>query len=170
MPDVDIGSEADAELIASAEKFEDRLSARDLEVKSKMEAFIVTQRYHQANVLLMANLWIRYLGFATGMILSLVGASFVLGKLREPAQKLEGKFSMVDLSLRTTSPGIILVALGVLLMFTTLVDEDYYKVTDGNVYLSPAIAETTLQQTSLDTFLPPGSFWDTPTPQPDAAP
>jgi hypothetical protein len=72
-----------------------------------MESFLVTQRYHQAAAQLMAGLWTRYLGFITGMILALVGASFVLGKLREPAQKIDGKFPMIDFSIRTASPGII---------------------------------------------------------------
>jgi len=168
MPAIDIDSDVGEKLVANAETFEDRLNARDLEVRSKMEAYIVSQRYHHQSILLMSNLWIRYLGFATGMILALVGASFVLGKMREPYQKLEGKFSsVVDFSLRTTSPGVILVILGVLLMFTTLVDEDYYKVTDGNIYLSPAIAVTTPEETSLNSSPPPYPFFETSTPQPD---
>ena len=159
IPAIDINSIDGNNLYANAETFEDLLGARDLEVRSRMEAYIVSQRYHHQSILLMSNLWIRYLGFVTGMILALVGASFVLGKMREPFQKLEGKFPMVNFSLGTTSPGIILVVLGVLLMFTTLVDEDYYSVTDGNMYLSPLIIETT----------PGGSFIDSPPPNPYVA-
>ena len=44
---------------------------------------MIKQRYHQANVLLMAGVRVRYPGLVTGMILALIGAVFVLGKIRE---------------------------------------------------------------------------------------
>ena len=101
-PEINIHSTSEVDLNTSAKTFDERLHARQFEVRSTMEVYIVTQRYHQANALLMSGLWVRYLGFITGMILALVGASFVLGKLREPTQKLAGKFSIIDISLRTT--------------------------------------------------------------------
>jgi hypothetical protein len=137
MPTIDIQPASGVPLMTSAKTFDDMLKARELEVKSNMEVFIVTQRYHQVNVLIMSGLWVRYLGVITGMILSIVGASFILGKLREPTQKLEGRISAFDLSLRTTSPGIILVVLGVVLMSITLLDKDIYEVSDRSTYLSP---------------------------------
>ena len=166
MPVVDLQRSSETSLVSGTETFQDQLSARELELRGEMEAYIVMQRYRMASILLMANLWIRYLGFATGMILALVGASFVLGKLREPRQKIEGKISMVDLSLRTTSPGIILVILGVVLMFTTLVNVDSYDVKDGNIYLSPPITIPTPQDFTLETLPPQGSLFDNLTPQP----
>src|SRR5262249_10180503 len=53
-----------------------------------LEQYSVQRRYHQANVLLMARIWTRYLGFVTGMICTLVGAIFILGKLQEPTSAL----------------------------------------------------------------------------------
>ncbi len=123
-------------LLAGADNFVDLYEARQFETRAAMERFIVEKRYHQAGVLLMSGLWLRYLGLVTGMILSLVGASFILGKLREPTQQLEGNFSQISLSISTASPGIILALLGVVLMFATLVDRDTYNVSDANVYLS----------------------------------
>ena len=161
-PSVDINPSAGVELLGSAETFADRWNARELEVRSRMEAYLITQRYHQASVQLMAGLWTRYLGFITGMILALVGASFVLGKLREPAQKLDGKFSMIDLSLRTTSPGIILAVLGVILMFATITDKDNYKITDGGVYLSSGRPADTTDSVPLPTLSPPEEVFVTP--------
>src|SRR5688572_19597272 len=46
-----------------------------------LESLSVDNQYHQANVLLMGRLWTSYIGFVTGMILALVGATFILGKL-----------------------------------------------------------------------------------------
>ena len=166
-PSVDINPSAGMELLGSAETFADRLNARELEVRSRMEAYLVTQRYHQVSVQLMAGLWTRYLGFITGMILALVGASFVLGKLREPAQKLGGKFSMIDLSLRTTSPGIILAVLGVILMFATIKDKDNYKITDGGVYLSSSNPADTTDSLPVPTLSPAEEVFVTPAPGPE---
>lgn len=163
-PAVDINPSAGVELQGSAATFADRLNARELEVRSKMEAFLITQRYHQASVQLMAGLWTRYLGFMTGMILALVGASFVLGKLREPAQKLDGKFSMIDFSLRTTSPGVILAVLGVLLMFATIMDKDMYSFTDANTYFFPVETVSATEIDHLPTPMPPQQMLSTPTP------
>jgi len=165
-PSIDINQTAGDALIASAETFDERMNARQLEVRSRMEAFIVVQRYRHASVQLMSGLWTRYLGFITGMILALVGASFVLGKLREPTQKIEGKFSALDFSLRTTSPGIILAVLGVLLMFATILDKDTYKMTDENVYLFPAKAVDAIDTLIFPTLLPQEQIVETATPIP----
>jgi hypothetical protein len=161
-PAVDINPSAGENLINTAETFNDRVNARELEVRSRMEAFLVTQRYHQASVQLMAGLWTRYLGFITGMILALVGASFVLGKLREPSQKLDGKFSMLDFSLRTTSPGVILAVLGVVLMFATITDKDTLKVTDEDVYLYPVKVADTIENLPVPTLIPAEQIFGTP--------
>jgi hypothetical protein len=42
------------------------------------------------------------------------------GMLREPTSEISGKFSTTELSLRTTSPGIILVVLPVRITTTTI--------------------------------------------------
>lgn len=163
-PPVDIEPSDGESILASAESFADRLSARELEVRSKMEAYIVSRRYHQASLLLMSGLWVRYLGFMTGMILALVGASFVLGKLREPRTKIEGKVSKAAFSLLTTSPGIILALLGTTLMFATIVDKDLYDVRDSNVYIFPAATEDVLKNSSEPTLMPLDKILETPSP------
>ena len=38
-----------------------------------LEDRVVKHRYHQANITLMARVWIKYAGFVTGMILAMVG-------------------------------------------------------------------------------------------------
>jgi hypothetical protein len=100
-----------------------------------LEAHALQRRYHQANVLLMARIWTRYLGFVTGMILTLVGAAFVLGRLREDATKLEGEAQNVKLGLTTASPGLVLAVLGTLLMVIAMVTQTEIAVKDSPVYL-----------------------------------
>ncbi len=160
-------------LLVSSNRFEDLYEARQFEVRAAMERYIVEKRYHQISVQLMSGLWLRYLGFITGMILALVGASFILGKLRVSSQELEGKYVDFSLSLRTTSPGIFLAVLGVILMFTTLVDRDVYEVNDGNIYLQ-GLAPVTIPSPKSIRELPQlpeygggstdGSILPTPTP------
>ncbi len=148
-PALEISPAAGEKLLESATTFEEQESARQAETMLEMEAYVIQRRYHHASVALMAGLWIRYLGFITGMILALVGASFILGKLREPATELTGKASGVDMSLKSASPGILLAVLGVILMFTTIVNKDVYEVQDAPVYVNRQV-----QPISLDLSTP----------------
>lgn len=109
-----------------------------------LDSHILQQRYHQANVLLMARIWVRYLGFVTGMMLSMIGAVFILGKLREPTTELtlgnEGENQKIPSNLKvqlvTQSPGIVLVTLGTVLMLITILVHHSIEVNDAPVYTS----------------------------------
>jgi hypothetical protein len=165
-PTMDVYFSSEENLVSSTGKFSEKIEARKLEILSRMEAYVIERRYHQASVLLMGRLWVRYLGFLTGMILSLVGASFILGKLRESVTEIVGKGSGVDLSLRSASPGIILVALGVLLMFSTIVDNDYIEVVDDNIYISSNDVTGEATPTPINTMVPPEEIFGILTPMP----
>jgi hypothetical protein len=155
MPSIDLDENAGEHLIATDTGFQDKLEARQLEIRSKMELFIVTNRYHQANVLLMAGLWTRYLGFVTGMVLAFVGAAFILGKLRDPSERLELSVAKnILVKIATTSPGLILVVLGFVLIFVTLITKDTYEVKDANIYLSGSnLVESTSATESIPSFI-----------------
>ena len=92
----------------------------------KMKALILLEneslerRHHQANTSLMSRIWIKYLGFVTGMILAIVGALFILGKFREKDSTLNAKTEAAEFSLSTASPGIFLAVLGTILMSITI--------------------------------------------------
>lgn len=110
-----------------------------------LESNALERRYHQANVLLMSRVWARYLGFVTGMILALVGAAFILGKLREEATELSAQASAGAFAMRSTSPGLVLATLGVVLMAITIVTHQEIATADAPIYLrsldpKPAIA------------------------------
>ena len=101
-----------------------------------LEGHTLERRYHQANVLLMARVWVRYLGFVTGMILALVGAVFIMAKLREPASRLEAEGQGFKGSLATNSPGIVLAVLGTGLMLATILSHNEIDVRDAPPYTS----------------------------------
>ena len=115
---------------------EKRQNSARLEALILLEANTVERRHHQANVSLMSSIWVRYLGFVTGMILALIGAVFILGKLEnETPTDLGGKFKELEANLKTASPGIILVVLGSTLMILTIVMQHTVQVNDAAVYL-----------------------------------
>ena len=99
------------------------MSARSQDNLFLLEAFVVHNcRHHQANVLLMTGIWVRYLDFTNATIFAHSSAPFILGKLREPYSSAEGEMQGVGkFSILSASPGIVLAVLGVLLMFTTMI-------------------------------------------------
>ncbi len=116
---------------------------------ARLEAHAVQQRYHQANVILMARIWTTYLGFVTGMILAVVGATFILGKLREPTSEISGKAENWQISIASTSPGLIMVVLGTLLMLVTIMTHHQIDVKDGPLYLGGTATSQTTATTTL---------------------
>lgn len=103
-----------------------------------LEQQTVNRRYHQANVALLVRVSVKYLGFLTGMLMSLVGAVFVLGRLTEATSKLAAEGPFGKFTIATVSPGLILAVLGTALMITTVLVNPPTDVTDGNVYLRPS--------------------------------
>jgi hypothetical protein len=124
------------------DKAEEKIKTAKFKVISMLEENAVARRYHQANVMLMARVWIIYLGFVTGMILSLVGATFILGKLREASATLGVDGIAGEFSLQTASPGLILSLLGTILMLTTMIARPEIQVTDVPLYMSDGLSSS----------------------------
>lgn len=103
-----------------------------------LENEIIKKRYHNANVLLRGQIYIKYLGFLTGMILSILGAMFVLGKYREQpftANAKSERAAHFNFSFQSTSPGLLLTFAGVIILMTTLLNKSELAVKDQPVYL-----------------------------------
>ena len=92
-------------------------------------------RYQQINATLLLRTWTRYTGFLVGMVLALVGAFFILGRLREETSQLSGESAAFKVMLTTSSPGIVLAVLGTILMVVTLAVKFDFEVVDRPVYL-----------------------------------
>jgi len=107
----------------------------EFRILATLDANLLDRRYHQANVFLMGRLWTSYLGFVTGMILAFVGAVFILGKLRIDASELAASGGGASLGLKSTSPGLVLAALGVVLMITTIVTNHPIQTADSAVFV-----------------------------------
>ena len=121
--------------ITSDASQEQIIEATRMKALVMLEAGNLDDLYHQANVLLMGRLWTSYIGFVTGMILAIVGATFILGKLKESVSELSGKTAAADFSFKSASPGLILAVLGTLLMITTIVTHHEINVQHAAVYI-----------------------------------
>lgn len=105
----------------------------------RLEANVMERRYHQANTILLARVWTIYLGFLTGMILSLVGAAFILGKMRESSSQLDLSSHDWKAAMQSSSPGLVLAVLGAILMIVTVVARVEVKVEDRPLYITDLV-------------------------------
>ncbi len=110
----------------------------------KMEEYSINRRYDQGGVLLMSRIYIKYLGFFTGMILAIVGSVFIISKLKEEVTEFEGSVQeQTKFRLVSSSPGIIFGLLGTTLMMTTILTQSEIQVKEMPMYLNTFnIAET----------------------------
>ena len=124
--------------------FEERMQLTELRMLAGLDSGTTEQRYHQVSAALMARVWTSYMGFVTGMILALVGAIFILGKMQDAAPELRaagtGGFGI---TIKTASPGLVLGVLGVILMLTTIAINHRIDVADapGNIRYYQGVAE-----------------------------
>lgn len=136
-----------SERIKNASPNQDLLPLMELKSRAALEEYALKRRYHQGNVLLMSRIWISYLSFVTGMILSLIGASFILSRIREPVTKLDADSKVVKLSIASSSPGIILASLGTLLIMVSILTNHSIAVEDQSIYLQTYGHSLPLQRT-----------------------
>ena len=125
----------------SADKQNVTLSESYLKWKSLtyIEKFAIENRYHQANPMVMTQDTSIYFGFLTGMVLCFVGATFILGKFSEKTTQVSADTSLWNVSLTSSSPGIILSVIGVLLIITTILSKSEITVKDTSLYMPVSI-------------------------------
>jgi hypothetical protein len=142
---------------------------QQLQLSSAREGFALereamARRYNQGNLLIATRLWTRMMGFVTGMILALIGAAFVLGKLSEDTSELMATSSNVSVSLKSASPGIILCVLGTILMAMTIWVPVDLSTHDAALYVgqNAGLTDTSLGNTQAISPASPGTDDDSP--------
>jgi len=109
----------------------------------KMEEESVNRRYHQGGLLLLSRIYIKYLGFLTGMIIAIVGAVFIIGKLSEDQTKMEGSAGeKIKFSIASSSPGILFGVLGTALMLSCIWQHNEVSIQEQPMFLNPATIST----------------------------
>jgi hypothetical protein len=105
---------------------------------ARMEEKTLERRYNQGGLLLVSRIFTKYLGFFTGMILVIVGAVFIIGKLQEDKTDMDGSIGEnIKLKLVSSSPGVIFGVLGTALMLSTILQHTEITVTDQPLFLNP---------------------------------
>lgn len=110
-----------------------------------LEADLIDRRYRVANAAALSRIYLMFLGFGTGMVMALVGATFVLGKISEPETSIDGEGSSFKASLRSGSPGVILAFFGTVLMLSTIYSKTDISVSDRAVYMGEGSQGTTTE-------------------------
>lgn len=100
-----------------------------------LEVDVVRHRYQQVNATMQLRAWTRHMGFITGMMMTFLGAIFIMSKLSEQETRMDTEASGVKASLATSSPGIVLAVLGTVLMIVTLSANYSFTTTDVPVYV-----------------------------------
>ncbi len=123
-----------------------------------LEADALDKRYHQANALLMSRIWTKHLAFITGEIMALLGAVFILGKLKEDPAKIGGGATGWRVDIASTSPGIVLACFGTILLIVAVTSQTRITVTDHPVYIAPHVLPgATVAGNKTETVTPPNT-------------
>lgn len=118
---------------------------------ARMEEKSLDRRYNQGGLLLASRIFTKYLGFFTGMILAIVGAVFIIGKLQESSSDIEGAVGdQMKLKIVSSSPGIIFGVLGTVLMLSTILQHAVIELKDQPLFLN----SYNIQVNSVDKGLP----------------
>ncbi len=121
-----------------------------LAVRFALESASLNNHYYQSAMMLMGSLFIRYLGFATGMTLALAGSVFILGRIRDTGTEISAESAPFKASLASASPGIVLAFLGAALMITTIAVRHTVTATNSGVYIGQGGLATTIRSERFD--------------------
>jgi len=73
--------------------------------------------------------------------MALLGAVFILGKLKESPSKLSGSSEGWRMDIVSASPGIILACLGTVILIVAVTSQTQISVTDRPVYITPYMVQ-----------------------------
>jgi hypothetical protein len=136
-PSSESGSAAAWSTTIAPRDFNEQMRLEATRAAYGLERELVARRYEQANLSYLNRLWTRFMGFVTGMVLAFVGAGFVLGKLETDKGEFEAAASGMSMTMRSTSPGLLLAALGTCLMGLSIAVPVHVSFTDAAVYFVP---------------------------------
>jgi hypothetical protein len=111
-----------------------------------LEANLIERRYRAAAAAALSRIYLMFLGFGTGMVMALVGATFILGKISEPETSIDGAGSSFKASLHSGSPGVILAFLGTVLMLCTIFSKTEINLSDRAIYMGAGSEQGAQQQ------------------------
>ncbi len=123
-------------LKGSAEQ--NQASVDNVTARIYLEAFVAENRQRNFELFLVSRTWIKYVGFITGMIMCMVGAIFILGKI-STGRDSSGEFEYGELkgTLKSSSPGLFMAFFGTTLLLSTILSNNQIEKNDGATYIYP---------------------------------
>jgi hypothetical protein len=134
--------------------FQEQQQLVTLEAKYALEQESIARRYDLADLTFTTRLWTRLIGFLTGMILAMVGAAFILGKLETEQSDLAAQAQGLSFTIKSTSPGIIMAVLGTVLMSITIVISANVVTHDGAIYFTGSSGEAAPEFQAIESTSP----------------
>ena len=101
----------------------------------QLEKYSLDNRYYCARIFIRMRILVISFAFLTGTILCFLGAGFILAKYSEEASQVETTLKGVNLKLISSSPGIVLSVIGVVLICVSVFAKADVEVKDKAVYL-----------------------------------
>ncbi|AMM52434.1 hypothetical protein TH61_16280 [Rufibacter sp. DG15C] len=121
---------------SSYNKIVDKHKLAELLLLAQLEADVINRRYHQANVSMMLTLWIKYLSFLTGIILTMVGSIFILGRINDLNTTVNYDTpNFGKIAFQSSSPGIILSLIGMVLILASFQSKSIGEIQDTAIYV-----------------------------------
>lgn len=130
----------------------DEVAKTDAELAAylELEWNVIRQRYALAQAGLLTRTWMAYLGFLAGMTLALIGAFFVVAKLREPTTDGDITMPVARVKIASASPGLILTFLGATLVAIAMPEHGAVTVETQRIFV-PMRGDSNLEE-----LKPPG--------------
>ncbi|MEP4091769.1 hypothetical protein [Reichenbachiella sp.] len=134
---------------------------------AKLEEYGLQRRHHFARVSMLSSLSIKYMGFIIGFIICLFGAFFVIGRINfEKESKIDFEEQNIGkLSIQSTSPGLIMIILGIILVgfvsqlshTTSIKDQSNFLPTLESISQEPEVNDT-IPTSSKKVYVDPSKY------------
>lgn len=109
------------------------------------EIISLLNRHHGASIIIKSRILIISLSFLTGVVMTFLGSIFILGKFNENVSTIEGNVKEMKVALASSSPGIILSTLGIILISISILSKTNLAVSDKPVYLNGYVNDINAQ-------------------------
>lgn len=100
-----------------------------------LEIDVMKYRHQRTTAFLSTRTWMRFMSLIFGAILITIGSGFVLGKIKSQEIKSEFTFKDLGANIATSSPGIILVFCGVILIAIPNLSNQRIDTNDTSTYI-----------------------------------
>lgn len=107
-----------------------------------LEKFAMSNRYYHARLIIRSRILIISFSFLTGITIAIIGAIFILSKYSEAASHLSAGAENFNVKIISSSPGVILAFMGIVLIAISIFSKTDLNVVDSPLYLENIPTDT----------------------------